>query len=156
MGFPELRQATTIIETAQVASLFSVPVLLTPGVFGKVLVPEAIRAYKEPGNAWTTTGSGRLQVKWQGTSPQAFATFDQGTTDAYFVAAETTWLAVNGTGSTNAANNGPCGLVLPLTNALVNKGLVLSLASADITVGSGRIFCDVWYREWLPVGLIPF
>lgn len=148
-SFPVLRFAHRRLSPAQIATLFSAPVVIVPAAPGRVVIPESVRVRKAAGTIWVTAGSGQLEFSWLGLAgPFPFALFDQAHTTAFFGADQALWIATQGSGSTVAAGNkGPCGVQLD-QNLLRNRAIDFRLHSADISGGSGVLDVDVWYREW--------
>ena len=141
-AFVPLKKVVTI-QPAAIASLFTTPVQLVAGIPDMIVLPTNLHVRKEAGTAWTTTGSGVLQVKY--TSPGAathWALFDQTTMDAFFAAGESVWVAEAGKGSFSGLGD--------TTSANLNNGVgtSLTIATADISGGTGNLIVELWYRLW--------
>lgn len=142
-GLPQIESATVIIPAAQIATLFSAPVELIPAQAGKILLVTNIHIRKTAGTAWTTTSSGVLAVGWTGANQ--FNLFSQAITDTFFGAAESVWVG--------EAGNGSFASLGATTGSYNNNGTAvkLSLATANISGGTGVLIVTVWYRVWAGV-----
>lgn len=142
VGLPPLRHAQVVIPPAEIATLFSAPVVLVSGQPHKVLLPEAVHIRKEAGTAWTTTGSGTLRVRWSTNLGSAFGMFDQALTTAFFGAAADAWMGFNGAGQFNAIG------ITAGYHQTSGADVVLALGTADIPGGTGKLIVNLWFREW--------
>ena len=140
---PKMEHVKVYVTAAQQATLFSSPVALVAGVGRKIIYPEYTHMRKLAGTAWTTAGSGSLQLGWT-TSLNAQIMAGQTYTTNFFGAAEAVWVVsgsvVNGTGS--------IGVDTVNTSGVTGAPLRLKLGSADISGGTGTLICNVWYRLW--------
>lgn len=142
VGLPPLRRAQVVIPPAEIATLFTAPVVLIGGQFRKLILPTHMHIRKQAGTAWTTAGSGTLRVKYAGSNSHHWNMFDQAATTAFFGAGEAVWYGEAGKGQFwgfgDSTASGP----------INGAGVVLDLATANISGGTGRLIVNLWYREW--------
>lgn len=142
-GIPILRKARKIITPAQVATLFTVPVLIVPGAAGRLTVPTHIHCYKQAGTAWTVGTPGQLGLaNVGGGGAHSFLMFNQTATQNFFNNAnESWWIAEAGKGSS-------AGFGDDQSNLIAGNGHELHLTSANISGGTGNLIVTVFYRIW--------
>lgn len=143
-GLPEIRKRVTVLTPAQQATLFSAPSTLVPAPgTGKTCIATHIHIRKEAGTIWTSAGSGILSVAYSLTPfSDQFGLFDQATTTAFFGAAAATWISEAGKGQFRGIGD------TTGTNGIDGSGIILKLASANISGGTGNLICSIWYRVW--------
>ena len=143
-SLPRLQRATVKVPRASIAALKATPFTLVPGVAGKIMVPEYIHIYKQAGVAWTCVGAGRLWINWGTTTACMWSIFDEALLTTFLGAAADTWIAASGGTAGNVGSYG----VLANGNVTLGAPIQMELETAEVTVGTGDLTVNIWYRTW--------
>lgn len=144
-GAPNLEHVRVVVTAAQVATMFTTPVVLVPAKSNHTNIPVRIHIRKEAGTAWTMGGSGTLGIRPAGqVSFNWYNIFDQSTTNAFFGAAENVWIG--------GGEGGGLG-VIATVHSTNGTNIEMSFGSANpSSAGTGSLICNVWYRSYKTFG----
>lgn len=137
-----LSVATKHIASAEVLTLNSQPIVVVPGVTGKVLIPFSVAIVYRFGTVDYVSAHG-YAVNWEGfpenvsdpisASGASFPTCDTPSTDGLFVA-------------NNAGATAPSGMVSNDLSPFVSLGLILFVYTADPASGDGALDVTTTYQ----------